>query len=281
MIDLDSVAVKLASTIDLRQIERQRDMIYRRTPARQVRTMAQAARLIDAVGFCLLFASTKNIELPSLFEAVKGRRDARINDWDKDSDQVWVWKNDLPATRRAYYGKAMTGKPIFISLAMLPNVIALFAPEDLKAEYQRGRISQPAKRVYDTLSAMGPTPAVALRAATGLDNARYHHALDELQRALVILPVGATHEQGNWPSQIFELVARWFPRQTERAQKIDTDAACRVIVRRYVETVLVSTVPLIARTLSLPRDQVTTAVDALMARRVLSKIDDWIVRHGR
>jgi hypothetical protein len=160
-------------------------------------------------------------------------------------------------------------------------VIALVAPDDVNVEYQRGRISQPAKRVYDTLSAMGPTPTMALREATGLDSLRYHHALDELQRALVILPVGATLEQGAWPSQIFDLVARWFPRQFERAQKIDAAAATRALVRRYIETVVVSTTPMIARTFGLARDQVTTAVDTLVARRVLSKKDDWILRHGR
>ena len=267
--------------MDLSQIERQRDLIYRRKRNCRVRTMSDAARLIDAVGFCLLFASTKNIELPSLFEAVKGRRDAHIEDWDKDSDLVWVWKNDLPATRRAYYGKAMTGKPIFISLAMLPNVIALFAPDNVNEEYRRGRLSLAAKRLYQTLSAMGPTPTMALRAATGLDNPRYHHAIDELQRAVVILPVGATLEQGAWPSQIFEIVARWFPREYARAQKIDSDAACRAMVRRYIETTLVGTAPIIARTFGLTRDQIANAVDALVARRILSKKDDWITGNGR
>src|SRR5512135_2525038 len=111
------------------QIEKQRDRKYRRTRALRVRTMDDAAQFIDTVGFCLLFASTEAIELPSLFEAVKGRRDAHIEDWDADSDRVWVWKNDLPATKRAYYGKGLAGKPVFISLKMLPYVLALAAPE--------------------------------------------------------------------------------------------------------------------------------------------------------
>jgi hypothetical protein len=273
--------VKQIPTIDLQQIERERDVIYRRIRARRVRTMDDAAQFIDAVGFCLLFATTQRIELPSLFEAVKGRRDAHIDEWDHDSDLVWGWKNDLPATRRAYYGKAMTGKPIFISLTMLPNVIALIAPDNLTVEYQRGRISQASKRVYDTLSAIGPTPTVALREATGLDNARYHRALDELQRALVILPVGATLERGAWHSQIFDLVSRWFPRPFERAQKIDADAACRAVVRRYVETVITTQTSMIARVFALPRDQIATTVDILAARRVLSKKDDWILRNGK
>ena len=94
-----------SSTLRLRRIEWRRDQIYHRRRAQRIRTMDQAAEFVDAVGFSLLFASTQGIELPSLFEAVKGRRDARIEDWDQDSDRVWVWKNDLPAARRAFYGK--------------------------------------------------------------------------------------------------------------------------------------------------------------------------------
>lgn len=263
------------------QLERQRDILYCRTRTRRVRTIQDAARLINTVGFCLLFASTNasRIELPSLFEAVKGRRDAHIEDWDHDSDLVWGWKNDLPATRRAYYGKALTGKPIFISLAMLPHVIALGAPENIPQAYARGRISQEAKRAHDTLAAMGPTPTMALRTATGLDNTRYHRALDELQRALVILPVGATLEQGAWASQIFDLVARWFPRQWERARTIDADAARRALAQKYVATVIACTAPMISRAFGLPRAQIAVTVEDLVARRILSKQDDWIVRH--
>ena len=269
------------SSINLNRIERQRDAIYRRTRARRIRTMEDAARFIDAVGFCLLFASTQKIELPSLFEAVKGRRDAHIDDWDADSDRVWVWKNDLPATKRAYYGKALAGgKPVFISLQMLPYWLAVVAPENLDEAYRRGRISYDAKRVYDALRDLGPTPTMALRAATGLErassSARYHHALNELQRALVILPVGATIERGAWASQIFDLIARWFPRQVERAHTIDVQVARRALVRRYIETVVAATPTLIARVFGWQRESIRATLDDLLARRVVLQQGDWI-----
>ncbi len=267
--------------MNVQRIERQRDVIYRRTRTRRIRTMPEAARWIDSVGFCLLFASAQNIELPSLFEAVKGRRDAHIDDWDADADLIWGWKNDLPATHRAYYGKALTGKPMFISLKLLPYVLAIAAPHYLPAEYARGRISYEAKRVYDTLSAIGPTPTIALRQATGLDNGRYHRALDELQRLLVVMPVGATTEQSAWPSQIFDLVSRWFPRYWARAQTIHLDQAYRVIVRRYVETVVAVRPATLQRTLGLPSEPVNAALDTLIAQHILRKQGDWILRNVR
>lgn len=267
------------------QIEQQRDRIYRRRRTQRIQSMDAAAHFIDAVGFCLLFASTQGIELPSLFEAVKGRRDAHIEDWDADSDRVWVWKNDLPAERRAYYGKALAhGKPVFVSLEMLPPLYALVAPESVDKAYARGQVSLDAKRVYDAVRALGPTPTQALRSAVGLDrpgdNRRYHHALDELQRSLVILPVGATLERGAWTSQIFELVSRWFPRQVARAQKLDIDAARRALVKCYVQTVVAAKPPMIARIFGWSREQVLATVDDLVTRRVCSQSGDWIVANA-
>ena len=242
--------------------------------------MEDAARFVDTVGFSLLFASTQGIELPSLFEAVKGRRDAHIEDWDQDSDRIWVWKNDLPAARRAFYGKALAGgKPVFVSLKMLPHLLAVTAPEDLNEAYARGRISHDAKRVHDALRAMGPTPTIALRASVGLDSQRYHRALDELQRALVILPIGALNEHGAWPSQIFELAARWFPQQAARARKIDVDAARRALVVRYVETVILCHVAMIGRVFGWSRAQVSASVEELVARRKLARHQEWIMSH--
>lgn len=256
-------------------------MIYRRSRARRVRTMDDAARFVDTVGFSLLFASTQGIELPSLFEAVKGRRDAHIEDWDQDSDRVWVWKNDLPAARRAFYGKALAGgKPVFISLKMLPYLFAAAAPDDVDDAYAHGRISQDAKRVHDALRAMGPTPTIALRAAVGLGSLRYHRALDELQRALVVLPIGAVNEHAAWPSQIFELAARWFPRQAARAQRIDVNAARRVLIARYIDTVCACSVPMIGRVFGLPRTQVNATVDELIASKKAQKNQEWITRYG-
>ena len=270
-----------SSSVNLNRIERRRDQIYRRSRAHRIRTMEDAARFVDTVGFSLLFASTQGIELPSLFEAVKGRRDAHIDEWDQDSDRVWVWKNDLPAARRAFYGKALaSGKPVFVSLKMLPYLFAVTAPEDIDHAYDHGQISQDAKRVHDALRAMGPTPTIALRASVGLEVTRYHHALDELQRALVILPIGAVNEHGAWPSQIFELAARWFPRQAARAQKIAVDAARRALVARYAETVLACTGAMIGRVFGWPRAQVNATVDELVARKRLTKSQEWVLSYA-
>ncbi len=262
------------------KLEKLRDQIYRRTKSHRVKTINEAARFIDRVGFCLLFASAHapRIELPSLFEAVKGRRDAHIEDWDEDSDRIWVWKNDLPAAKRAYYGKALAGKPVFVSLKMLPYLVALNA-RDVREEYRHGRISHEAKRVYDALHERGPMPTMALRTAAGFgrDTNRFHRALDDLQRALVVLPVGAVIERGAWASQIFGLVAQWFPCEVDRAERIDVGEARREIVRRYVQTVVAAKTALIARLFGVPRADVSIAADELIAKKKLRRDGDWLI----
>lgn len=280
IVNFDGIVVAPVSPFDLQRIESLRDVVYRRTRARRVRTRADAARWIDSVGLCLLFASTQNLELPSLFEAVKGRRDARIDDWDADADRIWEWKNDLPATRRAYYGKALpNGKPIFIARALLPAWLALTMPEDVEAAYRRGQMSALAKRAHDALRDTGPLPTMALRARAGLTREpRYHHALDELQRALVIAPVGAMVERGAWPSQIFDLTARWFPRQVARARLLEVERARRALVLRYLRTVIATTPAMLARVFGWSR---ATVEATLSACHHIRRQGEWIFYDDR
>jgi hypothetical protein len=122
---------------------------------------------------------------------------------------------------------------------------------------------------------------MALRVAAGLEgkdgNVRYHRALDELQRKLVILPVGATKERGAWTSQIFELVARWFPKEVERGQRLALAAARRALVTQYVRTVVAATPAMIARLFGWPRAVTQDTIADLLARKTLTEQGGWLV----
>jgi hypothetical protein len=52
-----------------------------------------------------------------------------------------------------------------------------------------------------------------------------------------------------------------------------------VIVRRYVETVVATRPATLQRTLGLPSEPVNAALEVLMARRILTKQGDWILRN--
>ncbi len=268
--------------MDIRRLEKLRAPIYRVSSNRRIRRMTSAARFIDQVGFCWLFAPrTRALELPSLFEAVKGRRGVQIFDWDEDSDRLWGWKSDLPAAHLAYYGKGLAGRPVFVSLEMLPHLMASVGSENFGHLYAHGGISYEAKRIYSALESRGPQPTRALRAAAGLDskdgNMRYHRALDELQRGLFVMPVGATNEGSNWVSQIFELVARWFPDQAAQAHRLDVREARRALLTRYLKTVVGAKRSATARLFGIPRVEFDSLVEELATGKFARNEGEWIL----
>ncbi len=272
--------------MDTRLLERQRLAHYQLATSKRVSTPADATRYINRFGFCWLFAPRdRKLELPSLFEAVKGKRDAHIEDWDADSDRVWTWKNDLPAARRVYYGKALAGKPVFISLKMLPYVIAALGVEDAAQAYSHGALSYDAKRVYDCLKQLGAQPTQTLKRNAGFigkeGNARYHRALDELQTKLLVAAMGATNEGAAWPSQIFDLVAHWFESETRHAKTLDVQTARGALIERYLKTVLAASPDALARLFQIPRPELKPLLDELAQAKKLRVQDSWVVAHRK
>jgi hypothetical protein len=257
---------------------------YQLDPTKRVKTPAQAARYINRFGFCWLFAPRdRKLELPSLYEAVKGKPDAHIEEWDTDSEKLWGWKNDLPAAHLAYYGKAFAGKPVFISLKMLPYVLAALGQENPALAYSHGKFSQDAKRVYDTLAHYGAQPTQNLKRSSefiGRDgNARYHRALDELQTRLIISPIGATNEGMAWPSQIYDLVERWYEPQAQQGRRIDLQTARRALIERYLNTVLAAPANVLSRLFAIPRADLKPILDDMHSARRLRYTGDWVYRH--
>lgn len=274
--------------MNLRDLERQRLLNYQPAGSKRIATLSDAARYISRFGFCWLFAPRdRKLELPSLFEAVKGKRDAHIDDWDADSDKVWAWKNDLPAAKRAYYGKAFAGKPVFVSLKMLPYVIAALGEEDAREAYARGALSYDAKRVYEALAQFGAQPTQNLKRMAGFvegrgnsrkgGNTRYHRALDELQMKLIAAPMGATKEGLAWPSQIFDLVAHWFPAQAREAKQIDVQTARRALIERYLKTVHAAPPEALARLFAIPRAECKLVLDEMADAKRVRVQEGWVL----
>lgn len=273
-------------SMDARLLERQRLAHYQLAYSKRIVTLADAARCINRFGFCWLFAPRdRKLELPSLFEAVKGKRDAHIDDWDADSDKVWAWKNDLPAAKRAYYGKAFAGKPVFISLKMLPYAIAALGEKDSVRAYKHGALLYDAKRVYDALAQFGAQPTQTLKRSAGFvgkeGNTRYHRALDELQTKMIVAAMGATNEGAAWPSQIFDLVAHWFENETRQAKQIETQSARCALVEQYLKTVLAAPPEALARLFQIPRPDLKILLDEMIRAKKIRMENNWVFRKSK
>src|SRR6266436_8721570 len=141
---------------------RRSDGDYEIRSSRRLTTTADAMRFIETVGFCVLFP-VKNVPLPSLYYAVSRRADVR---WDKHSQLIWKWKDDLPKKRRAFYAKYFKGRGSFLSLKFLPHFLALHGtamdPGDAVAFYNAGRISHDALELWQALGKLGALATLEL-----------------------------------------------------------------------------------------------------------------------
>lgn len=210
---------------------------------RRIVTIAEATKYIDAVGYCMLF-TVENVPLPSLHYHVTKRDRLAKRVWDKYSEMVWRWKDELPRRRRAFYGKYFRGCGTFISLKQLPNFLAMadaaVTPGDHGRFYAEGRIGENARAIWEALEKYGPLATLELRSACKMDtkagNVRFKRAIVELQRALAAMHSGTEQETGAWASGRYDLICRAFPKETAAARAISPEAARRNLAAKFLET---------------------------------------------
>lgn len=168
---------------------------------RRVVTPAEAVKFIDAAGFCMLLP-VKSVPLPSLYYAVTRRNPHQEMIWDKYSQMVWRWKDELPRRRRVFYAKYFRGRGTFISLAHLPYFLAMreaaLDPRDHERFYTEGRIRDDARVIWQALEEHGPLATLELRNICKMDtkagNVRFKRAIVDLQCALTVVHFGAEQE---------------------------------------------------------------------------------------
>jgi len=163
--------------------------------------------------------------------------------WDKYCQKIWRWKDELGLKRRAWYAKYFKGRGTFISLAMLPNFLAMrgtaAAPGSHEAFYAAGRIGHDARTIWRALEEHGPLATLELRHACKIEttagNVRFKRAMLELQCMLLVVHFGAEQETAAWASGRFELTARAFPEAITAARRIAPDEARAAIAAKYLE----------------------------------------------
>jgi hypothetical protein len=207
---------------------------------RRVLTPADAVKYIDATGFCMLFPVSK-VPLPSLYFAVTRRNPHEKMIWDKYTEMVWRWKDELPRRRRAYCGKYFRGRGTFVSLGLLPHFLAMresaVAPGDHNHFYEDGRIGENARVIWSALEKHGPLATLGLRHACKMEtktgNVRFKRAILELQCLLVVVHFGAEQETAAWASGRYELTCRAFPKETAAARRISKEQARAALAARF------------------------------------------------
>jgi len=77
--------------------------------------------------------------------------------------QTWFWKDDLHIARRLYFGMLLAPDiPVFVSLSLLPVLIAAQGDIDARTLHEKGLPASDALRVYEYVERHGPTATQAL-----------------------------------------------------------------------------------------------------------------------
>jgi hypothetical protein len=231
--------------LTLHEVNRWRDRHYRGRPELRLRTRDEALAFVNEVGFCFVFPG-RGEEAPSLWEAVCGEaRPVPVAHDDPDLGRVWHWKDELPSSGAVYYGKLLRKRPTLVSLELLPSFYALSPNygdvEDYLLEYQEGRLSEEARRVYETLLKEGALPTSHLRAKAGLEGERnalrFDRAVRELQVGLKIVMVGISDANRWGYCFVYDVLLRRWPDLAQRAGAIPSREAKRRLTLTHLRNV--------------------------------------------
>ena len=224
-------------------IENLRDQTFHRTPALQIRDIDAAESFINETGFCFAFKMNKS-ELPCLWHAAAGQRfpqyPQRVQH-DPFIGLVWTAKDALAAEKKVYYGKALKKRPTFISLEFLPAFYCLQMrkndAEDYVADYMRGNLSAPAKRIMDAILEQSPMITSELKMASNMANpdnrAVFDRGMAELQSKMYIVKIGEFYDPFTF---LWDLFDRRFPAEVEASKEMSEEAARAKIMTRYFQT---------------------------------------------
>jgi hypothetical protein len=257
--------------LTLEQVRTWRDEKYRRLPNLRVRNEDEALGFLNDVGLAVLF-SAKDMELPSLWEAIcGGPRLIPEHHNDHELGLAWDWKDTIPGRKSILYGKFLRKKPVFVSLDLFPHFYALSGNfgelDDYLEEYQDGRLSEEAKRIYEALLENGALPTSHLRQQARMANKesgpRFDRAIAELQMDFKIVKVGISDANRWGYCYVYDVLLRQFPDVASQARGITENHAADSILTRYLDTVLVSTPERLLRLLGWERWRLQQSLERL------------------
>ncbi len=250
------------------QIESYRDRTWRRMPELRIENAAEAERFIESVGFCSTLTDARRPG-PSLYIAICGRRDAympRNVQKDPESSLAWYIKDEVMRRGRVYYAKLVRGRSTFIAPRLIPQFNTLWGvPKRKESEL----LSPNARAILKVLRREWEMGTRDLRVESGVtDRARFTRSIDELQRAMKVIPAEVLYEPTF--TYIWSLAEGRFPQ--ELSTKITRRQALREVARTYLQGAGLTAVGELSRVTGLSRPEAGlgnhTLVDDGFAERI-------------
>ena len=158
----------------------------------------------------------------------------------------WEWRiRVLTDCEDIAYGKLFSGKSGYITREWYPRFIAARRrAESLDEAWEAGKISRPAKRIYDVLRDVPALSVFGLRVSAGLSKEKrsvFERAIVELEMSLYITYCGEaqkisrTGEPYGWPGAVLCTSESFFPGAEDEAAELDPARAVQDIAERVRE----------------------------------------------
>jgi hypothetical protein len=250
------------------EIEEHRDAWWQRENASCVATVTQAEKFIERVGFAACLTDSRRPG-PSLYVAVCGRRDAvmpRNIQKDSESSRTWHLKDEILRRGRIYYGKLARGKAMFLAPRMIPYFRTLWG---VPRRAEKHRLSPPALAVLRVLRREWEMATSDLRDESRIRDRRlFLDALDELQRAMIVIPSDVIYEPRF--TYLWGLAEERFP--AELTRKVDQATALSEVARCFLRGAGMTVPGELARVTGLSRTEAGLGNHALVAEGCAARL---------
>jgi hypothetical protein len=256
------------------EVESYRDRMWRREPESRVETAVDAEKLVEATGFCATMTDSRRPG-PSLYIAVCGRRDAHMPrnvQKDPESSLTWVLKDELMRRGRIYYAKLSKNRSTFVAPRLVPHFNALWG---VARRSEATALSDDARAVLKVLRKEWEMATCDLREASKVtERPRFTKALDELQRALKVIPQEVLYEP--WFTYIWGLSEGRFAR--ELSLKVKREDALREVARTYLSGAGMTLRGELAKVTGLSRQDAGKGNHALVREGFAERIEEGVYR---
>ena len=136
--------------------------------------------------------------------------------------QTCFWKDDLHIERRLYFGMLLAPDiPVFVSLALLPALIAAQGDIDARTLHEKGLLASNALRVYEHIERSGPTATQALPWPPG---SRMLY-LATLQQKFLLTKTNLTGRTRRTYGYLWDLCENVFPDSFSQASRLSVSKA--------------------------------------------------------
>ena len=254
------------------EIEAYRDQTWRRAADLRVETATDAERLIETAGFCAAMTDARRGG-PSLYVAVCGRRDAfmpRNVQKDLESSLTWTIKDEVMRRGQVYYAKLAKGRATFVARRLVPHFNALWG---VPRRREAAMLSDDARAILKVLRREWEMATCDLRMESGVtDRPRFTRAMDELQRALKVIPAEVLYEP--WFTYIWMLAEGRFA--DELAVKVKRDAALKEVARAFLNGAGLTARGELARVIGLSRPDAGLGNQALVKEGYAARLADGV-----